>query len=171
MNSRVRIGVTIAIVGFFLIVLGIFAAIRFLNVDIGGGKTVAPPTPAAQTKTLVAFAANDVTAGAVLTAKDVTLAEIPVEFAPRDTISNLDNVVGKILKADLFQGEMILDHNLANPTGNAFDIAYVLDDKHVLMALPATDLMSRESMIKRGDIVDILVSYQTTLNSTGQTTG
>ena len=56
---------------------------------------------------------------------------------------------------------MILQHNLANPTGQSYDIAWVLDDSHVLMALGATDLMSRLSMIKRGDIVDILASYQT----------
>jgi pilus assembly protein CpaB len=170
LNPRVRTGLIIAIVGFFLIVLGIFAAIRFLNINLAANTAQTPPTPAAATKTLVALAANDVTAGTVLTAKDVTLAEVPIELAPRDTITNVDNAIGKISKTDLFQGEMILDHNLANPTGNAYDIAYVLDDKHVLMALPATDLMSRESLIKRGDIVDILVSYQTTLNTPSQTT-
>jgi pilus assembly protein CpaB len=37
------------------------------------------------------------------------------------------------------------------------------------MALPATDLMSREAIIKRGDIVDILVSYPETLNPVGGT--
>ena len=117
---------------------------------------------------MIAFAANDVSAGTVLTASDVTLAEIPIQFAPRDTIASLDNAIGRISKTDLFSGEMILEHNLANPTGQAFDIAYVLDEKHVLMALPATDLMSRESIIKRGDIVDILVSINESLTPVGQ---
>ncbi|MDD2921621.1 MAG: SAF domain-containing protein [Anaerolineales bacterium] len=169
MNSRVRTGLLIAIGGFSLIALGIFLSIRFLNVDLSLGVGKATPTPAAETKILVAFAANDVSMGTVITAKDVTLAEIPIQFATRDAVTNLDNVVGKITKADIVKGEMILDHNLANPTGAAYDIAYVLDDKHVLMALPATDLMSREAIVKRGDIVDIMVSIQEKLNPADDT--
>ncbi len=175
MNSRVRTGITIVVVGIILIILGIYAAVRFLNVASIRNTSQIPPTPAPQTKTKVAFAANDVAEGTVLTEKDITLSEVPIELAPRDAVSNLDNAVGRIVKADLVQGEMILEHNLANPTGTNDDIAYILDDKHVLMAMPATDLMSRESIIKRGDIVDILVSYKEVLNSSaaqaGTTTG
>lgn len=157
MNPRARTGVLIAIAGFFLIALGIYLTIRFLNLDLGFGVTP-PPTPVAEAKTLVAFAANDIAEGTVLTADDVTLSEIPIQFAARDAIVNLDDVVGRISKTDLVEGEMILEHSLADPTGSAYDIAYVLDEKHVLMALPATDLMSHEAIIKRGDIVDIMVS-------------
>jgi Flp pilus assembly protein CpaB len=158
-------------IGIFLIAVGIFAAIRFLNINLIG-KTATPlPTPAAETKTLVAFAANDVPAGTVLTEGDVTLTEVPIEFVPRDAITNLDNAIGRISKTDLFEGEMVLEHNLANPTGEVYDIAYVLDEAHVLMALPANDLMSKEAIIKRGDIVNILVSIQEQLAPAGQTTG
>ncbi len=159
MNSRVRTGLLIAVAGFILIAVGIFLAIRFLNIDFGA-STTPPPTPVAEAKTLVAFAVNDLPEGTVLTEQDVTLTEIPVQFAITDAITDLDNVIGRMSKTDLVSGEMILGHNLADPTGAAFDIAYVLDEKHVLMALPATDLMSRESIVKRGDIVDILVSIQ-----------
>ena len=168
MNSRVRIGLLIAIGGFFVIALGVFLAIRMLNL----GKVIAgapPPTPEAENTGTVAFATGDVIAGAVLTPEDVTLSKIPIQFAPRDTITVLENAVGKISKTDLFAGEMILEHNLANPTSVVGDVAYVLDERHVLMAVPATDLMSREAIIKRGDIVDILVSYPETLNPVGGT--
>ena len=166
MNSRVRTGLIIAIVGFFLIAIGIFLAIRFLNIDLGGSTTTTPPpTPEAEAKILVAFAVNNVAAGTVLTANDITLAEIPIQYTTRDVIVNLDDAVGRISKSELIEGEMLLEHNLANPTGVAYDIAYVLDERHVLMAMPATDLMSREAIVKRGDIVDIMVSLQEKLNS------
>jgi len=164
LNSRVRMGLMIAIGGLFLIALGIFVVISFLNLDLARVTTAATPTPGAETKFLVAFATNDVAEGMVLTAEDVTLAEIPVQFAPRDVVTNVDDAVGRISKTDLVEGEMILEHNLVNLTGDSFDIAYVLDENHVLMAVAATDLMSRLSIIQRGDIVDIMVTYDAKLN-------
>ncbi len=163
MNTRSRTGLAIAVGGLILIGLGLFAAVRTLNIGITIGVATPTPTPPPQAKTLAAVAANDITEGTVLASQDVKLIEVPVELAPRDAIANLDNAVGRISKTDLIQGEMILDHNLANPTGQAYDIAYILDDNHVLMALGANDLMSSQAMIKRGDIVDILVTYQTAL--------
>ena len=167
MNPRVRTGLLIAIVGLCVIGLGMYLALRMLNFGGAGSIAAAPPTPEAETKVLIAFAAVDVTAGKVLAAEDVTLAEIPIQYAPRDTITSVETAVGRISKTDLFQGEMILEHNLANPTGVAYDIAYILDERHVLMAMPASDLMSREAIIQRGDIVDILVSHQETITPVG----
>ena len=166
MNSRVRTGLLIAIGGLLLIAIGIFVVVGFLN--FGVASTEPTPTPVAEVKFLVTFATNDVAAGKVLTAEDVTLSEVPVQYAPRDAITNLDDAIGRITKTDLFEGEMILEHNLANPTGQAFDIAYVLDENHVLMAVPANDLMSSLSLIQRGDIVDIMVTYDTVLNPVGE---
>ena len=54
---------------------------------------------------------------------------------------------------------MVLSHNLADPTTDNKDLNYILSDEHVLMAFPATDLMSREGMVKRGDIVDIFATF------------
>lgn len=163
MNPRFRTGLIIAIVGFSLIGLGIFWAIRFLNLDITGSASKISPTPIAETKISIVFAANDISAGTVIAEKDVKLSEIPVQFAPEETMDKLDNVVGKISKTDLSKGQMILEPNLADPTGSAHDVAYVLDDKHVLMAMPATDLMSQKAIIQRGDVVDIMVSITETL--------
>jgi Flp pilus assembly protein CpaB len=160
LKSSSRTGLAIAIGGLLLIGVGLFAAVRTLNIGITVGVATPTPTPPPQAKTLAAVAANDITEGTVLESLDIKLIEVPVELAPRDVIANLDNAVGRISKTDLIQGEMILEHNLANPTGQTYDIAYILDDNHVLMALGANDLMSSQAMIKRGDIVDILVTYQ-----------
>jgi Flp pilus assembly protein CpaB len=161
LNSRTRTGITIAIVGLVLIVLGVYAAIRLLNIGFTTSGAIASPTPPAESRTTVAFVTHDVAEGSILAAADVILTEMPIELAPRDTITNLDNAVGRITKTDLLQGEMVLEHNLANPTGQAYDIAYVLDERHVLMALGVGDLMTREAIIKRGDIVDLLATYTT----------
>jgi Flp pilus assembly protein CpaB len=167
LNSRTRTGIAIATVGFVLVAAGLYAAIRLLNVGFTTGARLTP-TPPAPVSTTVAFVTHDVAEGTVLSAPDVTLKEIPIALAPRDPVANLDDAVGRITKTDLFQGEMILGHNLANPTGQAYDIAYVLDERHVLMALQVSDLMTRNALIKRGDIVDLLATYTTTLGPTSQ---
>lgn len=169
MNSRTRTGILIALVGFVLIAFGVYAAIRLLNIGVRAPGGPATPTPSGETRIMVAFVTHDVAEGSILAAPDLTLTEVPVELAPRDPITNLDNAVGRITKTDLLQGEMVLEHNLANPTGQAYDIAYVLDDRHVLMAIQVGDLMTREAIVKRGDIVDLLATYTTTLRDTDET--
>jgi hypothetical protein len=91
--------------------------------------------------------------------------EVPVEFTTRETIETIEDAVDKILKVDVIDGEMIMTHNLANPTDVTHDIAYVLSETHVLMAFPATDLISREAILKRGDIVDVFASITETLET------
>jgi pilus assembly protein CpaB len=156
----------IAIAGFILIAVGIFFALRFLNINPIGGMTEPPPTPAPEATMQAVFAIRDVPMGTVLSAEDVKMAEIPIKYAPRDIVGTLEEAIGKISKTDMVEGEMLLKHYLVDPTGvSSYDVAYILDDNHVLMAMPATDLMSREVIIKRGDIVDIMVSIQESLET------
>lgn len=166
MNSRVRTGLLIAIAGFFLIAVGVFFALRFLNLNIMSSIAEPAPTPEPEPMTQAVFAIRYVPMGSVLSAEDVRVAEIPTKYAPTGTFAAIEEVIGKISKADLVEGEMLLRHYLVDPTGiSAYDLAYIIDDNHVLMALPAEDLMSREAVIKRGDIVDLMVSIQETLDT------
>jgi pilus assembly protein CpaB len=53
---------------------------------------------------------------------------------------------------------MVLGHNLADPTNNNRDLSFILADDHVILAFPADDLLTRQNMVKRGDIIDIYAS-------------
>lgn len=165
MNPQLRIGLIIALIGIVLVGAGIFVALQLSNTNFF--QPAPQPTQAPQTTLSIAVAANDLAAGSLMEETDITFISIPVQFAPRNTISDVAGASGKILKVDLVQGEMVLEHHLANPTDVIFDIPYILDDTHVLMALPANDLMSQEAIIKRGDIIDVLVSYQTVIQRVG----
>lgn len=167
MNSRLATGIVIAIFGILLVGAGSLMAMRLFDIRLSTPETSITPEP--EKTVQVAVVSGDVAAGQVLSADQVVMNAIPAQYVPRDVIENLENVIGKITKVDLFQGEMILDHNLANPTSQVYDVAYLLDETHVLMALPATDLMSREALIKRGDLIDILVSSLETLQQVGET--
>jgi Flp pilus assembly protein CpaB len=165
LKPRVRTGIIIGAISLILIVLGVFWILRTFNPSSSQQVPTAEPELTVQ----IAFAVNDMIEGHIISAEDVQLTDLPVQFAPRDAVDNLDTIIGRILKTEIYAGQMVLSHNVADPTNKIFDIAYVLDDSHVLMALPATDLISRQSIVQRGDIVDILVSYQTDLTPIGET--
>ncbi len=165
MNNRLR-GSLLLIIGFILIVAGI-VAVYFLTRQAGiFGNVSSESTPSAQivvNKALVVT--HDMKLGDIIQGDDITTAEIPTEFLPRDFISNPEDVIGKFIKADLIQGEMLLQHNVADPTNKTGDLAFILSDDHILMAISFDDVMTRESIPQRGDIIDIYVTMRETVDS------
>jgi len=158
----------IIIVGLVLVAAGVFASI-LLTQRFQANK----PSAASQedtVKTTVVVVTRDLFLGDLITGTDLKLVDVPVEVAPRDAISILDQAVGKIIKTDLVQGEMVLTHNLADPTNNNKDLSFILSEDHVLMAFPADDLMSTESMVQRGDVVDIFATFLEKVKTVGETT-
>ena len=163
MSSRLRIGIIVAVIGVILIVLGGVAVVRLYQ----QAQQPVEPEEVVQDVVLVdvVVASRDLQVGALVTNEDLRLSQIPVEYTTRDTISTIEEAAGKILKVDVIAGEMILLHNLADPTNVTSDVAYILSETHVLFAFPPPDLMSREAIIKTGDIVDIYVTMQTTIET------
>jgi len=119
-------------------------------------------------KTDVVVLTRAISLGAALKPGDLEVISVPVEIAPPNVITNPDEAVDKIVKTDLVQGEMLLLHNLADPTNNNGDLSFILSDDHVLMAFPADDLMSQESVPQRGDIVDIFASFEQEVETIGE---
>lgn len=157
----------IVIAGLILVAVGVFASILLVQ------RYQAAQTPVnaeeETVKTTVVVLTRDLSLGDRIETGDVELASVPVEIAPRDVLSTLDAAVGKMVKTDMIQGEMVLLHNLADPTNNIGDISFILSEDHILMAFPANDLMSRNSMIQRGDIVDIFATFDEEVETVGDT--
>lgn len=159
--------VLIVIVGLILVAIGVFASYLLLQRFQASN---APAEAGEDTvKISVVVVTRDMFLGDTITESDVTLVSVPVELAPRNAIFTVEQTVGKIIKTDLVQGEMLLSHNLANPTQNNKDLSYILSDEHVMMAFPVDDLMSRESVVQRGDIVDIFATFTQRVKTAGET--
>ena len=143
--------------GLVLAAIGVFASILMIQ------RFQASQAPAVlevePIKTSVVIMTRDLVLGDRITEPDVTLVQVPVELTPRNAVESVEEAVGKIIKNDLIQGQMLLSNQLANPTNNNRDLSFILSEEHVLMAFPAEDLMSRESMVQRGDIIDILATF------------
>jgi Flp pilus assembly protein CpaB len=156
-SRRARIGILIAIVGVALAAVGIFFLSQVVQQSIA---PPAAPTPLPPVTESIVVAARDLPKGNVLQASDVRLVEYPVEVIPLNAIRNPELVVGRFTHVPLVSGEMVLEHHLADPTNVSGDIGYVIGQDQVLMAFPASDLMSSLSILKRGDLVDLLVSIE-----------
>ena len=160
--------VFIVIVGLILVAIGVFASVLLVQ---RYQANIAPTAANDDTvKTSVVVVTRDMFLGDAIVGTDVTLISVPVELAPRDAIATVEETLGKIIKTDLVQGEMVLKHNLADPTNNNKDLSFILSEDHVLMAFPADDLMSREGLVQRGDIVDIFATFTEKVKTVGETT-
>lgn len=153
----------IIVTGLVLLAVGVFAG--FLLIQRSQTSLVPAVSDEFTVKSDVVIATRDLSLGDTLSASDVALASVPVEVAPRTAITSVEAVIGKIIKSDIVQGEMVLSHNLADPTNKNKDLSFILSDEHVLLAFPGDDLMSRENMVQRGDIVDIFATFKQKIKS------
>jgi Flp pilus assembly protein CpaB len=166
LNRRVLIGILIAVVGVGLIGLGILAINRVLR------QSLAPPpqtTPVVEATTDVVITSQDLAVGAVLNREDVQMATVPVSLVPRDAVLTIEAALGKIVTGHLIQGEMVLQHHLADPTNVAHDVGYIIANDEVLIAFPSTDLMSTLGVLQRGDNVDIFATMTVEVSLTNAT--
>jgi pilus assembly protein CpaB len=106
----------------------------------------------------VVVVTRDLFLGDSLTEGDLEIASVPVEIIPRNAVTIVEEAVGKFIKTDLVQGEMLLTHNLADPTNKVKDLSFILADDHVLFAFQPGDLLTSEDLVQRGDIVDIFAT-------------
>ena len=164
-NNKTKV-VFLIIVGLILVAIGVFAS--FSLIQRFQAKQAPAESEGSTVKTTVVVVTRDLLLGDTIAETDVKLASVPVEIAPRTAIANLEEVVGKFIKTDLVQGEMVLSHNLADPTNKNKDLSFILSEDQVLMAFPANDLMSREDMVQRGDIVDIFATFQEKIKTVGE---
>jgi pilus assembly protein CpaB len=90
----------------------------------------------------------------------IQLRQLPVESVPEGAVGELTAAVGKITLTEVVPGEVLLAQRLADPNVVAADgrTALVIAGDKVLLAFPATDLLSKAGVLKAGDHVDLLFS-------------
>ena len=155
-----RRGILLIIAGILFVALGIFVVWSLVQ------NVLTPPAPLTQPSVVtekVLVTSRGIPLAAVLAPDDLKLVDMPVEFVPRNRMTDTNDAVGKVVNIPMVAGEMVLPHHLVDPS-NVIDrtLAFSLEDHEVLMAFPIVDLMSSLNILKKGDLVDILVtgSYQ-----------
>ncbi|MHB9033942.1 MAG: Flp pilus assembly protein CpaB [Anaerolineae bacterium] len=109
----------------------------------------------------VVVTTHALTVRSLITQADVQIKEVPVDAAPEGSLASVDDAIGKMVTTDLYAGEIIVAGRLVDPTSIAGDgrTALIISENQVLMAFPAGDLLSTIGILKPGDHVDILVTF------------
>ncbi len=152
-----RRGLIFGLLGILVVFIGIIVIRGAL------GRVTSPPPPPTLPPPLtspVLVTTHAIPLRGILKAEDLTLVEVPIELVPPGALTGKSAAAGKITKVPLAAGEMVLEHHLADPTKTSKDLAFTIGDDQVIMAFPATDLMSQINLLQAGDLVDILVSLE-----------
>jgi len=107
----------------------------------------------------VVVARDDVPVRTLLTNEDVMMRQVPPGLVPLGAATTLDQVLGKISKSHLVMGEVVLVERLADPLRQGEDVLFTMPEDKLLIALPGSDLMSHTGLLKPGDKIDILYSW------------
>jgi pilus assembly protein CpaB len=137
-------------------VVGFLVLSRATGQQTGGGTVTAGRTVP------VVVAIQAVPVGTQLSAEMMQVRQIPVEATAEGAVGAVEDATGKITLVDLYPGEVILAQRLVDPNVVSGDgrKALVISEGQVLMAFPASDLMSRVGVLKPGDHVDLLFSLK-----------
>jgi len=168
LSNKTR-AVLIILAGVVLVAIGVFASYLLIqSFQAGQAPSDQEIIVEEVITTDVVITTRDLFLGDRIAEGDVELTSVPIEMAPRTALSAPEDAVGRIIKSDLVQGQMVFSHNLADPTNNNQDLSWILSDEHVLLAFPANDLMSNENMVQRGDIIDIFASFSVEIEVTDE---
>lgn len=124
----------------------------------------ATPLPTATPMVFVdiVIAVQELSRGQVIPPNAVALRPWPQQSAPFNGISNLEDVVGRIARTDIFREQPILTNMVVdNLTGLArvgSDAAAVLPNGLVAVSLPIDRLTSVGYAVQDGDRVDLIIS-------------
>ena len=179
MNPRLRLVIVLAIV---VIIIGVVAAVVLPTLNTGGsgssggttgstgggqpqssGPTDTPaPTITPIPMVELVIAVQQIPRGFTIPPNAVTTRRWPEESAPSSAIFNLETVIGKKARTDIFREQPILTNmlvdDLANLANVGSDAAAVLPNNRVAVAIPMDRITSVAYAIQPGDRVDVMVS-------------
>jgi len=141
-----------------LVVAGLAGIVGFITLSRAAAQSVGEM--ASKPAVPVVVAARAVALRSTLTSEDLEVKELPVDLLPEGVLSDVLDAQGKVALVDISPGELILAQRLMEPNAISADgrLALFIAEDEVLMAFPATDLMSRAGVLKPGDRVDLLIS-------------
>lgn len=109
----------------------------------------------------VAVAARDIPVGTLLGPEDVAMREMPPEMVPADGLTAAKEAQGRLTTVDIARGEILLRRRLLSPDYVGPRAAGVISPSKVLVAFPALELLSTLGIIKPGDHLDLMLTFDT----------
>lgn len=105
------------------------------------------------------MAVRDIPLHTVIGPADLEVRDIPPEMVPEGAYADPDSILGMLTTADIAQGEAVLQRRLIEPDYVGPKAAFVMDPSKILVAIPTHDLMSSIGIVRPGDHIDIMYTF------------
>lgn len=141
------------------VILGLVAAGGVLYVMMQGAQPppTAPPPEAVVPTTQIIVAAQNIPRGSEITPDLVTRRDWPAGSEPPGGIADEAELIGKVVKTEVFQGAPIVRSMLTELVVGS-EAAFAIPEGKVAVAFPITRFSSVGYGIQAGDHVDVLLS-------------
>ncbi len=141
------------------VILGLAAAGGVLYIMMQGAQPppTAPPPEVAVPTTQIIVAAQNIPRGSEVSADLVRRHDWPAGSEPPDIIADEAELIGKVAKTDIFQGQPIVRSMLTEIVQGS-EAAFAIPEGRVAVAFPITRFSSVGYGIQMGDHVDVLLS-------------
>ena len=141
------------------VILGLAAAGGVLYVMMQGAQPppTAPPPEVAVPTTQIVVAAQNIPRGSEISEDLVTRRDWPAGSEPPDVIADEAELIGKVAKTDIFQGQPIVRSMMTEIVVGS-EAAFAIPEGKVAVAFPITRFSSVGYGIQAGDHVDVLLS-------------
>ncbi|HKS96940.1 MAG TPA: Flp pilus assembly protein CpaB [Terriglobia bacterium] len=107
----------------------------------------------------VVIAARDVPEGEKIDRLALSLAQWPTGTAPESAFSNIDSVVGRVVRIPMFKGEAVVPGRLA-PAGTGPGLEVKITPGMRAMAVKINDVAGLSGLIQPNNRVDVLVTLK-----------
>lgn len=140
------------------VILGLVAAGGVLYVMMQGAQPpTAPPPEVVVPTTQILVAIQNIPRGSEISADAVELRDWPANNVPPDVIADESELIEKVAKTDIFQGQPIVRSMLTEIVVGS-EAAFAIPEGKVAVAFPITRFSSVGYGIQAGDHVDVLLS-------------
>lgn len=120
----------------------------------------------------VVIAAQNIAGRGEISTGMLTIANFPSDSAPPDAFTNLSDVIGQIALYPIYQGQVIVPRMVLTKTQtaavrNPSIASYIIPEGKVAMAFTINDVSGVAGAIQAGDSVDMLLTLDPSILSTG----
>jgi pilus assembly protein CpaB len=116
--------------------------------------------PAAKVETVkVVLARTDVTVGSALSSQQLRTVEWPKDYAPRGAFADEDELVGRVLRRALADGEPILEPSLL-PEGSEAGLVSVINSEARAVSVKVDPIIGVAGFVNPGTRVDVLATLR-----------
>lgn len=107
----------------------------------------------------VVEAAQTVSVGTILEAKQLRVRTYPQDLVPKETYTGLEQVVGKVAKETLYAGDFVRPERVAEK-GEGSSLASLIGDSKRALTIRVNDVVGVAGFLLPGDKVDVLNTFK-----------